>query len=432
MWPNLTTNGLSTYAPLVCGLILLSLALTKLVAPIAQLACSTFLSIIVVSAHGHSDLPIIMLSLITGTIMIGALHGTTHRVNSVAFSTTTVVALTIVAAFLLTVDQPIAGTAVYADSTTQVDAGFMHYKGVLLVSLLTLGAIELSSVSLGVANSQFRSGMASLLATTDFLLVALATGLALAPTAARTLLNRVDSDSSEPTSTTVRDSSYACGMNANSPNASSTPNTTVMNVHYTLCFVYAEILILALISAYSPEHSGLPMSSSYLLLCGILLVIANTAGNNRLAASTLTPVVALPSLSKGTTKEERGLPTALRSSTPTSLTTQPTTGLKQHGIVGVSRGLSLGLTQHTAVGGNQHRLASPASSAWSAQAASQAASLARAASWATRIRTGQTQHDSGDPQGAGSGLRFATTLDLRNTQRSPSATYLASRTTLAS
>jgi hypothetical protein len=299
MWSNLTTNGIATYAPLVCGLILLSLALTKLVAPIAQLACSTFLSILVVSTHGHSDLPIIMVSLIVGTIMIGALHGTTSRVTqSVAFSTTTVVAVTIVAVLVQVTDQPIAGIAVYADSVTQIDTGFLHYKAFLLVSLIALGGLELSSVSLGVANSQFRSGMASLLATTDFLLVLLSAGLALAPTAARTLINRVDSDSSEPTSTTVRETSYACGMNANSPNATSSPNTSVMNVHYTLCFVYAEILILAVISAYSPEHSGLPMSPSYLLLCGILIVIANTAGNNQPAvASTVSTAVILPTVS---------------------------------------------------------------------------------------------------------------------------------------
>ena len=303
MWLYLTQETqLATYASQVLGCLTLTLTLSKLTSPIAQLGCSTILSIVVASTHGHSDLPIVMLSLITGTIMIGALHGTSSRVTSnVMLSTQTVVALTIVAALLLIGDKPMAGTAVHADSPTQADSGYMHYKAFLLVSLIVLSAVELSMVSLGVANNQVRSGMVSLLVTTDYLLVALATGLALAPTAARTLINRVDSDSSSPTSTTVRDSSYACGMNANSPNAATSPNTTVMNATYTLCFVYAEILVLALISAYSPEHSGLPMSPTYLLLAPLLLVVASTAGDNRSAvASSLTSSSTVGSSTVGT------------------------------------------------------------------------------------------------------------------------------------
>ena len=296
MWLHLQDYCLTTYVPIVLGTLTVITALSKLTSPIAQLTCSTFLSITVASIHGHSDLPIIMLSLITGTIMIGALHGTTSRVTTnVVYSTTTVVCITIVAALLI-VNEPIAGIAVYADATTQADAGYMHYKGYLLVWLLSIGGLELSSAAVGIGNLGRLSGMVSLLGTTDFLLVALSTGLALAPMAARMLVNKVDSDSSAPTSTTVRESSYACGMNANSPNAATSPNTSVMNVQYTLCFVYAEILILALISAYSPEHSGLPMNPTYILLLGVLAIIATTAGNWQPAvASSCTPVVGLPS-----------------------------------------------------------------------------------------------------------------------------------------
>ena len=337
MWLYLTQETqLATYAPTVLGCLTLTLTLSKLTSPIAQLGCSTFLSIIVVSGHGHSELPIIMLSLITGTIMIGALHGTSSRVtNSMVFSSTTVVALTIVAAFLLIADKPMDGTAVHADSATQADAGYMHYKAFLLVSLTTLGGLELSSVSLGVANSKVRSGMVSLLATTDILLVTLSAGLALAPSAARTLISKVDSDSSNPTSATVRETSYACGMNANSPNAATSPNTSVMNVHYTLCFLYAEILILAFISAYSPSHSGLPMSPSYVALVGLLSVIANNASDYRSAhvSSSEAPYVTLPlprTTSKdGTTSIVSTSIVPVGSSTSTSIVT---VGSSKHSI----------------------------------------------------------------------------------------------------
>ena len=295
MWAYLQDYCHTTSAPIVLGTLTVLLALTKLTGPMAQLACSSFLSVAIVSSHGHSDLPIIMLSLITGTIMIGTLHGTSSKVTSnVVLSTKTVVFLIVAA--LLIVNEPIAGIAVYADATTQADAGYAHYKGYLLVTLIALGALELSSVSLGTSNSGRPLGIASLLCTTDFLLVALATGLALAPTAARTLVSKVDSDSSNPTSQTVRESSYACGMNANSPNAATSPSTSVMNVTYTLCFVYAEILILALISAYSQEHSGLPMSPTYLLLLGLTVIIANAAGDYRqaMASSSAAQTVTLP------------------------------------------------------------------------------------------------------------------------------------------